>query len=56
MAEDQLPHLEMVAQAAETSSFTAAARGLGLTQAAVRPRIQSLVRAQNGQGRSSRRA
>jgi DNA-binding transcriptional LysR family regulator len=38
----QLPHLETFAKAAESSSFTAAARALGLTQAAVSQRIQAL--------------
>jgi DNA-binding transcriptional LysR family regulator len=42
MTPDQLPHLETFAQAAELSSFTAAARALGLTQAAVSQRIQAL--------------
>jgi DNA-binding transcriptional LysR family regulator len=42
MAADQLPHLETFAKAAELSSFTAAARVLGLTQAAVSQRIQAL--------------
>lgn len=41
-APDPLPYLETFAQAAERSSFTAAARGLGLTQAAVSQRIQAL--------------
>jgi DNA-binding transcriptional LysR family regulator len=44
MAEEQLPHLETFAHAAESSSFTAAARALGLTQAAVSQRIQTLER------------
>src|SRR5690349_10125538 len=39
---DQLPHLETFAQAAELSSFTAAARALGLTQAAISQRISFL--------------
>lgn len=39
-----LPHLETFAEAAERSSFTAAARALGLTQAAVSQRIQLLER------------
>jgi DNA-binding transcriptional LysR family regulator len=39
---DQLPHLETFAHAAELSSFTAAARSLGLTQAAVSQRVQAL--------------
>jgi LysR family transcriptional regulator, low CO2-responsive transcriptional regulator len=42
MAADQLPHLETFAEAAESGSFTAAARALGLTQAAVSQRIQAL--------------
>jgi DNA-binding transcriptional LysR family regulator len=44
MAEDQVPHLETFAQAAEAGSFTAAARALGLTQAAVSQRIGGLER------------
>src|SRR5260370_41412699 len=39
---DQLPHLETFAKAAELSSFTAAAKALGLTQAAVSQRISAL--------------
>jgi len=39
---DQLPHLETFAKAAELSSFTAAAKAFGLTQAAVSQRIQAL--------------
>ncbi len=39
---DQLPHLATFAKAAELSNFTAAARALGLTQAAVSQRIASL--------------
>ncbi len=42
MSADLLPHLETFARAAELSSFTAAARALGLTQAAVSQRIQAL--------------
>jgi DNA-binding transcriptional LysR family regulator len=42
MIPEQLPHLETFAQAAELSSFTAAARTLGITQAAVSQRIQAL--------------
>ncbi|MBL8794211.1 MAG: LysR family transcriptional regulator [Planctomycetia bacterium] len=38
----QLPHLETFAQAAELSSFTAAARTLGLSQAAVSQRVQAI--------------
>ena len=38
----QLPYLETFAKAAELSSFTAAAKTLGLTQAAISQRIQSL--------------
>ena len=40
----ELPHLETFAEAAERSSFTAAARALGLTQAAVSQRVQALER------------
>jgi DNA-binding transcriptional LysR family regulator len=42
MDAEQLPHLETFAKAAELNSFTAAARALGLTQAAVSQRIQAL--------------
>jgi DNA-binding transcriptional LysR family regulator len=42
MSADRLPHLETFARAAELSCFTAAARALGLTQAAVSQRIQGL--------------
>lgn len=42
MAATPLPHLETFAEAAERGSFTAAARHLGLTQAAVSQRIQQL--------------
>jgi DNA-binding transcriptional LysR family regulator len=42
METDQLPHLETFVKAAELSSFTAAARVLGLTQAAVSQRIAGL--------------
>jgi DNA-binding transcriptional LysR family regulator len=42
MTAKQLPHLETFARAAELSSFTAAARALELTQAAVSQRIQEL--------------
>src|SRR5258708_26470936 len=45
MEKDQLPHLETFARAAELSSFTAAARELGMTQAAVSQRIQMLEQA-----------
>jgi DNA-binding transcriptional LysR family regulator len=45
MGADQLPHLETFAKAAELSCFTAAARSLSLTQAAVSQRIQALERA-----------
>src|SRR5262245_4230074 len=41
---DQLPHLGTFAEAAERGSFTAAARHLGLSQAAVSQRIQALER------------
>ena len=44
MTNDPLPHLETFSNAAELSSFTAAARKLGLTQAAVSQRIQALER------------
>ncbi len=40
----ELPHLETFVEAAERSSFTAAARALGLTQAAVSQRIHVLER------------
>lgn len=40
----QLPYLETFSKAAELSSFTAAADALGLTQAAVSQRIQTLER------------
>src|SRR5207248_1054388 len=42
MADEQLPHLETFARAAELCSFTAAAKVLGLTQAAVSQRIHAL--------------
>jgi DNA-binding transcriptional LysR family regulator len=42
VGEEQLPHLETFARAAELSSFTACARALGLTQAAVSQRIAAL--------------
>ncbi|MCI0459846.1 MAG: LysR family transcriptional regulator [Gemmataceae bacterium] len=42
MSDKQLPHLETFAEAAERASFTAAAKALGLTQAAVSQRIQAL--------------
>jgi DNA-binding transcriptional LysR family regulator len=42
MSDEQLPHLETFARAAELCSFTAAARVLGLTQAAVSQRIHAL--------------
>jgi DNA-binding transcriptional LysR family regulator len=41
----QLPHLETFSKAAEASNFSAAARALGLTQAAVSQRIASLENA-----------
>lgn len=41
-ADVQLPHLETFSKAAELSNFTAAAKALGLTQAAVSQRIQAL--------------
>jgi DNA-binding transcriptional LysR family regulator len=42
MDPDQLPYLETFAKAAELNSFTAAAKALRLTQAAVSQRIQAL--------------
>jgi DNA-binding transcriptional LysR family regulator len=42
MSASQIPHLETFVQAAELSSFTAAARALNLTQAAVSQRIAAL--------------
>jgi DNA-binding transcriptional LysR family regulator len=45
MTAGQLPHLETFAKAAELSCFTAAAKALGLTQAAVSQRVQALERA-----------
>jgi molybdate transport repressor ModE-like protein len=42
MTTEPLPHLETFVEAAESGSFTAAARALGLTQAAVSQRIQAL--------------
>lgn len=42
MSTEPLPHLETFTEAAERGSFTAAARHLGLTQAAVSQRIQQL--------------
>jgi DNA-binding transcriptional LysR family regulator len=44
MDAEPLPHLETFARAAELSSFTAAARALGLTQAAVSQRVGALER------------
>lgn len=41
---ESLPHLETFTEAAERSSFTRAARALGLTQAAVSQRIHALER------------
>ena len=38
MADEQLPHLETFARAAELASFTAAGKALGLSQAAVSQR------------------
>ena len=40
--DEQLPHLTTFSKAAELSSFTGAAKALGLTQAAVSQRIQAL--------------
>jgi LysR family transcriptional regulator, low CO2-responsive transcriptional regulator len=45
MIADQLPHLDTFARAAELSSFTAAAKALGLTQSAVSQRVQALEQA-----------
>jgi DNA-binding transcriptional LysR family regulator len=45
MSPGQLPYLETFAKAAELNSFTAAARALGRTQAAVSQRIQALEQA-----------
>jgi DNA-binding transcriptional LysR family regulator len=42
---EPLPHLETFAAAAESLNFTATARALGLTQAAVSQRVQALERA-----------
>lgn len=42
MDQEQIPHLETFVKAAELSSFTAAAKTLRLTQAAVSQRIQAL--------------
>jgi len=42
MSSEQLPHLETFLHAAELGSFTAAARALKLTQAAVSQRVQAL--------------
>lgn len=42
-----LPYLSHISKAAELSTFTAAAKALGLTQAAVSQRIQLLERARN---------
>lgn len=44
MKTDPLPYLDTFTEAAERSSFTAAARALGLTQAAVSQRVQTLER------------
>ncbi len=45
MAAEQLPHLETFSKAAELNCFTAAAKALGLTQAAVSQRIRGLEQA-----------
>src|ERR1700730_12503930 len=45
MDAEQLPYLETFAKAAELSNFNAAARVLGLTQAAASHRIQALEQA-----------
>jgi DNA-binding transcriptional LysR family regulator len=44
MDSDLLPHLDTFAKAAELNSFTAAARQMGLSQAAVSQRVQALER------------
>jgi LysR family transcriptional regulator, low CO2-responsive transcriptional regulator len=44
MESDLLPHLDTFARAAELSSFTAAGKALGLTQAAISQRVQALER------------
>jgi DNA-binding transcriptional LysR family regulator len=49
MSAEQLPHLDTFVRAAERSSFTAAAKSLGLTQAAVSQRIQALEQALGAQ-------
>ncbi len=41
---EPLPHLDTFVEAAERSNFTAAARALGVTQAAVSQRVQALER------------
>src|SRR5687767_9768643 len=43
--DEQLPYLPTFSQVAELCSFTAAAKALGLTQAAVSQRIQALEKA-----------
>jgi len=45
MNADQLPNLDTFSKAAELSSFSAAARALGLSQAAVSQRVQALEKA-----------
>jgi DNA-binding transcriptional LysR family regulator len=45
MTSDPLPYLETFARAAELGSFTAAARAMGLTQAAVSQRLRALEHA-----------
>src|SRR5262249_54776825 len=47
MSSDPLPNLDTFTRAAELSSFTAAAKALGLAQAAVSQRIQALEQALN---------
>lgn len=47
LKEAQLPHLETFSKAAELSSFTGAAKALGLTQAAVSQRMRALERKLN---------
>jgi LysR family transcriptional regulator, low CO2-responsive transcriptional regulator len=45
MTVEHLPHLETFSKAAELSSFTAAAKALGVSQAAVSQRVQALEQA-----------
>ena len=41
----QIPHLPTFSKAAELSSFTGAAKALGMTQATVSQRVQALEKA-----------